>query len=149
MNTIQRVVCIFSIAALTTLYGCATVNKAPAQADAEAKQFKSNSNTSQVYIYRNETLGAALSLPVTVDGKLAGNTGPNSYFKFDLGAGKHTFTSQGDASKIDITTELGKTYYVWQEMKMGFASGNSKLQLVSDAVGQKAVLECSRIQQLP
>jgi hypothetical protein len=126
--------------------GCASVNKAPASADAEAKQFKSNTATSQVYVYRNETLGAAISMPVAVDTKLAGTTGPNSYFKFDLPAGDHKITSQGDGSQISITTELGKLYFVWQEVKMGAFAAGSKLQLVAEDIGKKAVLECARIQ---
>ncbi|MFD2450853.1 DUF2846 domain-containing protein [Ideonella paludis] len=102
---------------------------------------------SQVYVYRNETLGAALSMPVTVNGKLAGATGPNSFFKFDLPAGSHTLTSQGDTSKLTLQTEAGKLYFVWQEVKMGMMSGGSKLQSVPEAQGKKGVLECSLIQQ--
>jgi hypothetical protein len=132
------------VVALAT--GCASVNKAPASADAEAKQFKANAATSQVYVYRNETLGAAISMPVTVDSKLAGTTGPNSYFKFELPAGDHKFTSQGDGSQISVTTELGKLYFVWQEVKMGAFVAGSKLQLVAEEIGKKGVLECARIQ---
>jgi hypothetical protein len=131
---------------LLTMVGCASINKAPASADAESKQFKQNESTSQVYVYRNETLGAALSMPVTVDGKLAGTTGPNSFFKFDLPAGKHKITSQGDESSITINTALGKLYYIWQEVKMGVLSGGSKLQLVAEEVGKKGVEECTQIQ---
>ncbi|XHS79771.1 DUF2846 domain-containing protein [Burkholderiaceae bacterium UC74_6] len=127
------------------LFGCASVNKAAPQLDAEAKSFKPNPAVSQVYVYRNETLGAALSMPVTVDGKVAGSTGPHSYFKFDLPAGQHVITSQGDGSKLELATENGKIYYVWQEVKMGMISGGSKLQLVSEDAGKKGVLECSRI----
>lgn len=129
------------VASVLVMTGCASINKAPASVDAESKQF-----TSQVYVYRNETLGAALSMPVTVDGKLAGTTGPNSYFKFNLPAGAHKFTSQGDGSQLDLSTELGKLYYVWQEVKMGVMSGDSKLQLVSEEVGKKGVAECTQIQ---
>jgi hypothetical protein len=132
--------------ALVALTACASVNKAPAEADAASKRFSPMANVSQVYVYRNETLGAALSMPVTVDGKAAGATGPNSFFRFELPAGEHTFTSQGDVSQLKLTTELGKLYFVWQEVKMGFASGGSKLQQVSEEVGKKGVLECTQIQ---
>jgi Protein of unknown function (DUF2846) len=126
--------------------GCASVNKAPAASDTEAKQFSPKAGMAQVYVYRNETLGAAISMPVTVNGKLAGTTGPNSYFKFDLPPGQHTITSQGETSKLTVATEPGKNYFVWQEVKMGVMSANSKLQLVSETEGRKAVLECSRIE---
>ena len=126
--------------------GCASINKAPAALDAEAKKFKPNASYAQVYVYRNETLGAALSMPVTVNGKLAGTSGPNSFFKFDLPEGKHTLTSQGNESILEIETQVNKNYYVWQEVKMGAFSGGSELQLVDEAKGQSGVKECTLIQ---
>lgn len=134
------------VVSVLVMTGCASINKAPASVDAESKLFKPNPALSQVYVYRNETLGAALSMPVTVDGKLAGNTGPNSFFKFDLPAGEHKITSQGTESQLTINTEVGKLYYIWQEVKMGVMSGGSKLQTVMEEVGKKAVAECAQIQ---
>lgn len=125
--------------------GCASIDKAPPEADAAAKKFMPKKSASQVYLYRNEVFGAALSMPVTVDGKLAGNTGSKSFFKFELPAGKHTFTSQGDKSMLDVTTQNGKTYYIWQEVKMGAFTGGSMLQLVDEEKGRKGVLECTLI----
>jgi hypothetical protein len=75
-----------------------------------------------IYIYRNETLGAALSMPITVNGKSIGSSGAKTFFKLDLPAGKHALTSQGDTSKLELVTEAGKLYFVWQEVKMGFFS---------------------------
>jgi len=60
------------ICAFAFLAGCASVNKAPPEADSAAKTFQPKAGVAQVYVYRNESLGAALSMPVTVDGKLAG-----------------------------------------------------------------------------
>ncbi|MCW5623553.1 MAG: DUF2846 domain-containing protein [Burkholderiales bacterium] len=132
----HRIVLLGALCAISVLSGCGGINKAPAEADAEAKKFRSDPAAAQVYPYRNVTMGAGLPMPVTVDGKLAGNTGPNSYFKFDLPAGKHTFTLQGDKSSLDVDTGLGKSYYIWQEVKMGVLSGGSKLQLVSEEIGR-------------
>jgi hypothetical protein len=91
-------------------------------------------------------MGAALSMPVTVNGKLAGTTGPHSFFKFDLPAGQHVITSQGNESQLTVNTQAGKLYFVWQEVKMGAFSGSSKLQLVSEEQGKKGVAECTQIQ---
>ena len=143
VRTLAKVAVVSSIALMA---GCASVNKAPAAVDAESKQFKANASVAQVYVYRNETLGAALSMPVAVDGKVAGSTGPHSFFKFNLPAGSHTITSQGDESKLTLNTEPGKLYFVWQEVKMGMLSGSSKLQLVPEDQGKKGVAECSQIQ---
>jgi hypothetical protein len=147
LNSIQSYFFRFILLTLAVIAtGCASVNKAPATADAAAKAFKASDAISQVYVYRNETMGAAISMPVTVDGKLAGTTGPNSFFKFDLPAGEHKITSQGDGSQLSVKTELGKLYFVWQEVKMGAFIAGSKLQVVADEVGKKGVLECTRIQ---
>jgi hypothetical protein len=137
------------IGSFAFLYGCASVNKAPAADDAAAKAFQPKPGVAQVYVYRNETLGAAVSMPVTVDGKLAGSTGANTYFKFDLAPGKHRITSQGDGSVLDLDAEAGKLYFVWQEVKMGLMSGGSKLQVVDSEKGRKGVAECSLIQANP
>jgi len=141
--TVAKFIAAVSIVALT---GCASINKAPASAEAESKQFSAKPDVSQVYVYRNETMGAAISMPVTVNGQLAGNTGPHSFFRFELQPGEHVITSQGNESRLTLTTEAGRLYYVWQEVKMGAFAAGSKLQIVSDTVGQKGVAECTQIQ---
>lgn len=146
MSIAVRAVKVLAACAIVFVYGCASINKAPASVEAESKAFKANPSVSQVYVYRNETMGAALSMPVTVDGELAGSTGPHSFFKFDLPAGSHTFTSQGDESTLTVATEAGKLYFIWQEVKMGMLSGGSKLQLVSESEGKSGVSECAQIQ---
>ena len=133
------------VSALIVVTGCASVARAPAATDMASKQFTAKPEVAQIYVYRNETLGAALSMPVTLDGKLMGTTGPNSYFKFDVASGLHKLTSQGDGSQLDVNAEAGKLYFVWQEVKMGLMSGGSKLQLVPADKGKAGVLECTQI----
>lgn len=137
------------LAILTTAVlsiGCASVDKAPATADSAAKQFKSNPNYAQVYVYRDEILGSALRMDVAVNGKPAGETASKSYFKFDLPAGTHTFTSQGDDEPVKLQTRNGGIYYLWQEMKMSMLAPKSDLQVVEDTVGKKGVLASTMIQ---
>jgi Protein of unknown function (DUF2846) len=146
MPAVRRISSLVLLAALATLWGCATVDKAPESADKSAKQFTAVPGASVVYVYRNESLGAALSMPVTVNGKLVGTTGARSYVRMELTAGTHNLTSQGDGSKLAVSTEPGKVYYVWQEVKMGLMSGGSKLQIVPEDVGKKGVMESALIQ---
>ena len=51
-----------------------------------------------------------------------------------------------NVSTLKLTTEPGKTYYVWQEVKMGAFMARSQLQQVDEATGRKGVLECKRAQ---
>ena len=146
MRSIKSLVLLASLFVGFALTGCASVQKAPATEDAAAKKFMANPAMSQIYVYRNETLGAALSMPVTLNGKLVGTTGPKSFLKLEVPAGEHVLTSQGNKSELKLTTEKGKIYYVWQEVKMGMMSGGSKLQLVDESKGQKGVQACKLLQ---
>ncbi len=136
----------FAVAAILAsafLSGCASVKMASKEQDAAAKQFVASADKAKIYVYRNETLGAALKMPVTLDKKHIGDTASKTYFVLEVAPGKHTLTSQGTESSLDIETEAGKTYFVWQEVKMGAFSGGSKLQLVDQSKGQAGVKECT------
>ncbi len=139
MRTIKAIILFSTVLTVLVSTGCASIQKASPAEDIQAQAFTANPNSAQVYVYLNVTLGAALSMPVTVDGKLAGTTEPKSFFKFDLPAGKHTLTSQGDKSTLELTTKNGEIYYVWQEVKMGMMSGGSMLQVVDNENGLRGV----------
>ncbi|MCW8933857.1 MAG: DUF2846 domain-containing protein [Gammaproteobacteria bacterium] len=145
MNNLIAVKTITILALFALLGGCAGIAKAPDHLDKQAKEFKAHPDYSQVYVYRNESFGGAISMPVTIDGELAGTTGPNSFFKFNLLPGVHTITSQEDESKLKITTKRNELYFVWQEVKMGAFSAGSKLQLVNASQGKSGVLESTLI----
>ncbi|MEB3735250.1 DUF2846 domain-containing protein [Halopseudomonas pachastrellae] len=86
-----------------------------------AKQFNTHPDYAQVYVYRNETFGAALSMPVSVDGRQAGTTGAKSFFRFQLEPGQHTISSQNGASSLLLNTEANRNYFVWQEVKWAWS----------------------------
>jgi hypothetical protein len=127
--------------------GCASVSMAPAEQDTKAKSFAAAADKANVYVFRNESMGAAVKMEVAVDGKLIGKTASKTYFLVQLAPGKHTIVSQEDPEKkLDITVAAGKNYFVWQEVKMGVWAAGSKLSLVDDAVGKAGVAESSMIE---
>lgn len=124
------------------LTGCASVKMASQSEDAKAKTFATNPQKANVYVYRNELLGGAYSMPIELDGKEIGKTGPKTYFVLGLEPGSHTLVSKAENdSLLNVITEAGKNYYVWQEVKMGLLFFRSKLQLMSEAEGQAGVRE--------
>ena len=124
------------------LSGCASVPMGDVQEDARTKTFQAAPEKSGVYIYRNESFGAAIRMDVLVDGKTLGQTAAKTYFFTELPPGKHTVTSVSEnTDTLSFETAPGKLYYVWQEVKMGLIYARTKLHLVSEADGQKGVLE--------
>ena len=125
--------------------GCASVPMAPASADAAAKAFKTDPAKANIYIYRNETFGAALKMPVTLNDASIGETASKTYLFRQVAPGTHTITSQGkDTLSVDV--KAGNNYFVWQEVKMGLVSGGSKLHLVDEAKGKAGIAECKLVQ---
>ena len=127
------------------LAGCASVPMAPKEADAAAKQFQPRPGMANIYLYRNETFGAAIAMTVSLDGKIMGRTGPQTYFLWEVAPGRHEIGSHTEnTSRLAIDAQAGRNYYVWQEVKMGMWQPGSLLQEMSEADGRKGVLECSR-----
>ena len=134
----------FFVAAVlsASVVGCASVPMADAPADAKAKQFAAKPDVAGIYVYRNETMGAAVTMDVTLDGKPLGQTGAQTYLYTEVQPGAHKLTSKAEnTSELTIDAVAGKLYYVWQEVKMGVMSARSKLQLVDDATGKAGVQE--------
>lgn len=128
------------------LASCASVPMAPPQLDLEAKKFEVDSGNAGLYIYRNELLGGAIPLTVSVNDKVLGQTGPNTYFYLNLKPGKYKVASYAETvSTLELQLDPGTKHYVWQEIKMGVSSARSMLQEVDEATGQEGVLDSNRI----
>jgi hypothetical protein len=124
------------------LSACASVPMGDTKQDSIAKTFVAKSNVAGIYIYRNESFGAALRMDVEVDGKPIGQSAAKTYFYLDVPPGKHTFTSKSEnEDTITIDVLAGKLYFIWQEVKMGLLYARTKMSLVSEEEGKRGVLE--------
>lgn len=141
----MRVLMILCALITGALSGCASVPMASTEADVSAKQFLPTKGHSNIYLYRNETIGAAVAMTVSLDGKVMGKMGPQTYFLWEVAPGKHEIASHTEnTAKITIDAKEGRYHYVWQEVKMGMWQPGSQLQEMSEAEGRKGVLECRR-----
>lgn len=140
---LRNLVVAVALVASAVVSGCASVPMASAQKDSQAKSFAVSPGKSNIYVYRNESMGAAVKMPVVVDGMAIGDTAAKTYLLYQANPGKHTVVSKSENdSSLDLNTEAGKNYFVWQEVKIGVMSARSKLQLVDDATGKAGVGEC-------
>lgn len=127
---------------MLVMSGCATVQMGDTQADARMKTFTPPKDKAALYVYRNETFGAALKMTVLLDGKILGDTASKTYLYSELEPGKHRLISKTENDSIlDFEAIAGKIYYVWQEVKMGLWQARSQLQMMDEKTGQAGVLE--------
>ncbi|MBK6630069.1 MAG: DUF2846 domain-containing protein [Betaproteobacteria bacterium] len=135
------------LAMMVLVTGCASVPMASDDADTQSKRFQAKPDKSIIYLYRNETFGGAIAMTVSLDDRLAGESAPKTYFMWEVEPGQHVLKSHAEnVSILLLTTEAGKNYYVWQEVKLGALYARSRLQQVDEATGRQGVLECKRAQ---
>ncbi len=124
--------------------GCASVPMASKEDDAAAKKFQAPADQGRIYVYRNEAMGGAVKIPITLDGKLMGSTGKNTFFVFDVSPGSHEVGCIGETpGKVTVDLKGGEAAYVWQEMKMGMWAASCAMHNVDEQTGQKGVSECA------
>ncbi|MBK5398060.1 DUF2846 domain-containing protein [Pseudomonas sp. TH39(2020)] len=127
--------------------GCASVKMADESQDVQAKTFQVTPDKANIYVYRNESMGAGVKMPVALNGKPVGQTVAKSYLMLSVPAGQQTLVSSAENdSELKLTAEAGKNYFVWQEVKVGFIKARNNLQVVDDKTGRAGVAESKLIQ---
>ena len=150
MKSLSPSITIVLAAVVALLTGCASVPMASIERDTAAKLFVVKPDKANIYVYRNETIGSAVKMPVALNGKLVGDTGPMTYLVLEVPAGAHTILSktENDAT-LTINAVNGRNYFVWQEVKMGMFAARSALHEVEEAKGRAGVAECKLIEAKP
>lgn len=147
MTSRYRLISLFAMVVALLAAGCATVPMASLEDDTQAKTHTVRPGKSNIYVYRNETFGGAITMTVTLDGRVAGQSGPQTYYLFEVDPGTHEVSSIAEnTSTVRLSTVAGRSYYLWQEVKMGFWMARSQLQQVDEDTGRKGVAECKRAQ---
>ncbi len=124
--------------------GCASVPMVAPETDRAAKEFKTTPGKTNLYVFRDESFGAAKKLTVMLDGRLLGDTAAKTYLYTPIDPGAHVLLSKAENdARLEFTAEPGKNVFVWQEVKMGFLEARSKLELVEEAAARERVQQCS------
>ena len=118
--------------------------------DTQAKTFAVKQDKANIYLYRNESMGGAVKMDVLLDGKPVGQTAAKTYMKLEVAPGQHTLTSKAENDDVlNVNTEAGKNYFIWQEVKMGILYARSLLHLNDEQTGKAGVLDCKLIETQP
>jgi len=131
---------LFVLSSALILTGCASVNMAPPEASAKAKQFAApGADKAGVYVYRNSAFGGALKKDIWIDGKCLGESAPNVFFYTEVEGGKtHKIDTESEFSPntLELMFESGKNYFVRQYIKMGAFVGGAGVEQISEEQGK-------------
>jgi hypothetical protein len=144
-NSLARIATVMCSALLAIAVGCASVPMSSDAEDSAAKAFTPRLGKANVYVYRNESIGGALRMRLSLDGRMMGATAPMTYFLFEVDPGEHHLISHAEVnSTLFFNAAAGRNYFVWQEVKLGTLQARTVLQLVPEEQGRAGVRECKR-----
>src|SRR5258708_5882803 len=115
----------------------------PREKDIMPKTLKPTEGMALVYIIRRTAFATLIRMSVKCDSIRIGSTMANNYVYAMLPPGMHTLVSTAENhGSLDIMLEAGKTYYIKQQVKMGFAYAETGLKQMDDPEGQKDLQRC-------
>ena len=133
--------------ALVLALGCASAPMATPERDAAAKAFAPMADKAVVYIYRDESFGAGVKVPIVINSRVIGDTVAKSYFRIVMDPGTCDVLCKASSdSHQTIQVEAGKVYFFRQEMKMGMWAAGCMMHIMSEAEGRAAIAECKLIE---
>lgn len=137
LRSIRFFVSLFYVVLLTS---CTSIPLASETEDSEAKKFEIPAEKSRIYVFRNEILEAALKVSITLDSKFMGQTGPFTYFSWDVDPGRHLVSCLGkEIRTVEVFAKKGKAIFVKQEMLLEMGGPSCAVYEVSDDDGRIAV----------
>ena len=88
------------------LTGCASVPMATVGQDTQAKNFTPPPGLASLYVYRNETIGAALPITLSINGTELAQTAARTYLRLDLRPGSYKLDSYAEnVSSLNVVAE--------------------------------------------
>lgn len=97
----------------------------------------------RIYVMRPATIGAAVTMNVSDDGKFIGSTGPKGYLCWERQPGEAIIstTSEG-SSQAPLSVQAGGVYYIFQHVRMGMWLARGELEIVNDEKGREVLKKC-------
>jgi hypothetical protein len=97
----------------------------------------------RIYVVRPASLGYAVSMNVSEDGKPIGATGSHGFICWERPPGDSIVSSASEGvSQVPLTVDAGHVYYVFQHLRMGLLIARNELELVDEEKGRKALKNC-------
>lgn len=98
-----------------------------------------------VYVMRPTSGAAGVKSFFFMDHEPLGVNRGSSYFFFHAEPGKHVFWSKSEnVDAVELEVEAGRTYYLKQGVRPGFFRARTKLLVLDETGGEKALKKCKK-----
>lgn len=126
------------------LSGCLGVARVAPEVDKAAKEIIPPEGKALVYLIRPSIIGSAIVMKVECNQVYIGSTGAKRYLYVILDPGEYEFVSKAEnLSRLIISVEAGKTYYIHQKVLIGALYARSRLVQLDDIAGRKKLNKCA------
>jgi hypothetical protein len=125
------------VATMLLVAGCAT---GPKYSEMKSKIAPPAAGQGRVFVYRDSSLGAAITPKVTINGKVVGVSRGNGFFYVDLPPGEYRLAAETEVERsLSFSLAAGETKYVSASMSLGLFVGRLNFDLVNQAAGEQAL----------
>jgi hypothetical protein len=144
MNLFRKLMVFFVVVLILSLLGCATNRRAPEELNLNAKKMTPPEGQALVYFLRPTNYGGGQGMMLMINQKPIGKTYGGLFLYRVLDPGKYIFTSKAEnTSELALNVLADKTYYLEQQVKMGFFSGRANLVLLDNVEGKEKLMKSS------
>jgi hypothetical protein len=134
-----------ALACFVTGYATLTLS-ATSEADAPGKSSTAAQDKVNLYLYRDPNIKVAVTTKLSVNGKEVEATKRTTCGHWQVDPGTYEISSESSSgSTVRIVAEAGKSYYVWQEVKVplaGYGFPINELHVVDADTGRRGVKAC-------
>ena len=136
---------IIGLAMLVTVAGCAKTWQAVGFPNQSLRI--EDSEKARIYLICDTGLGTALNDPVEDAGNYIGTIGPTSFLCWEREPGSTTITVNPhskfeNSSKVELTADKDKVYYIQLDRWPGLLTANYKLELIDEDKGKRLLKKC-------
>ena len=130
----KKLISLFGLVIL--LSGCAsTTQYVKLSESGNASDDYSSETMARIFVLRPSAFGSAITFKIYQDETFIGELGPRSYLSWqvDPAEGEIGIISKAENySRLSVTPQVGKTYYIKQKVKMGWIMARTDLELLSE-----------------
>ena len=140
--------CFASVALACLITGCTTPTpSATSDADVHGRLSTVAQDKANLYLYRDPSIKVAVTTKLSVNGKEVEATKRTTCGHWEVNPGTYEISSESSSgSGVRIVAEAGKSYYIWQEVKVplaGYGFPINELRVVDSDTGRRGVMACT------